>query len=175
MERQNPPHGHPTPAAWRQPLLGGNCDGSDMLSTCPHSAYPSRFSMGRYMQPTGDLEVRSVATRTILRGTWKAVASTLESWKQQLPTGRHGVLHAIWGSNRSNYSAPNTERCYISADTNTHSHNHIHPRLSTHMSRLWQDMWLPDWALQPPSMAPPTAAAVSTFQQRILEVTSSSK
>ncbi len=49
------------------------------------------------------------------------------------------------------------------------------PRLSTHMSRLWQDMWLPDWALQPPSMAPPTAAAFSTFQQCILEVTSSLK
>ncbi len=33
-------------------------------------------------------------------------------------------------------------------------------------------MWLSDWALQPPSMAPSTAAAVSTFQQHILEVMS---
>ncbi len=38
------------------------------------------------------------------------------------------VLHAIWGSNRSNYNTPNTEWCYISADTNAHSHNHILPQ-----------------------------------------------
>ncbi|CAM4491329.1 unnamed protein product [Leuciscus chuanchicus] len=57
-----------------------------------------------------------------------------------------------------------TQNCVASAQTPTRPATPTPIlRFSTHMSRLRQDMWLPDWASQPPSMAPPTAAAASTF------------
>ncbi len=72
-------------------------------------------------------------------------------------------------------TASPTQNCASSAQTPTHKTTTTSiPTQHSHVLTL-AGQRLSDWALKPPSMAPSTAAAVSTFQQHIQEVTSSSK
>lgn len=131
----------PTPAASRQALLGGNCDGLDILSVCPITAYPGRSSMGRYTQPTG----------ASLQGPPQGDHEKL--WHQPWSPGNNscqppGMEFCMRsGGPTDRITARRTQNCATSAQTPTCTATTTPiPRLSTHMSRLRQDTWLPDWA-----------------------------